>query len=682
MKTNINKVIFAGALALGMVSCGENSWNDHLDGFVGGPQFSDVQTLDYTLTAEDYTTIANNKANQAKAKAEGVSNELSAVGTLGYLNGQITPEGYLPGLLSDSTFQYYTLSDGSSVNLTYKVAENLPAEMVSMNAAKRYTVSEDDYKAAYGSDKNYSESFSPMAPASSNLPRILSEKYADAQSGDYVIVTYNNSDSSPVFSTPDTPPFEVSDVLNDAKVGDKVTANCIVTGICARGFIVTDKSASLLVYIGSNYDSSYAIGDQIEISGAVSQNNHGLQFDSKAVIKKVGRADNVTYPTPKVYTGADMDQAIQTTANFAPVYCEVTGTVKVSGNYYNLFVDGATTAQGSMYQLTNDQKAMLKDGEKCTLVGYFVSVSQQNKAPKFFNILLVGVKGASAKGVNAHKATRAAVELSSTTMAAIYKYDGSAWSQPGDVVVVQPSDYTEMGSNYGNLEGEQPEQYLPTFMSRKFPYGPADAVKYVVYRYFNGSATVTRSEQYEFKEGKWVNSISNEGVITQTRQFVRRGGSWKMDPSISLTLPAGKNQATSTWFYQAVVDWVKANISNGSEYIDKYGTAEYYSGCSSYQGNVNINADYSAITGNANYAGMDANAIVTLMKSRFEKETGPGALSVLYPDMAPIGDVEPTVTITFTAWTTGGTNKVYVIVFKCVEKGKFEFASCTWNDPE
>jgi hypothetical protein len=59
-----------------------------------------------------------------------------------------------------------------------------------------------------------------------------------------------------------------------------------------------------------------------------------------------------------------MDQAIQTTANFAPVYCEVTGTIKVSGNYYNLFVDGATKAQGSMYQLTNDQKAMLKNGEK------------------------------------------------------------------------------------------------------------------------------------------------------------------------------------------------------------------------------------------------------------------------------------------------------------------------------
>ena len=151
-----------------------------------------------------------------------------------------------------------------------------------------------------------------------------------------------------------------------------------------------------------------------------------------------------------------------------------------------------------------------------------------------------------------------------------------------------------------------------------------------------------------------------------------------MDPSISLVLPRGKNQATSMWFYQAAVDWVSANIENASSWVDSYGTGEYYSGCSAYQGNVNINSSYATLL--SYYPGVQPEEIVKMMKSRFEHETGPGALSLLYPNMAPIEGLEPTVTVTFTAWTTGGANVEYTIVWKCVEKGKFEFVSCTWND--
>ena len=76
MKTNIKNLLIAGGAMLALASCSENSWNDlYLDGFEGGFTPTDVQTIDYTLTAADYTRIADNRFNKALATKQGVSNE-------------------------------------------------------------------------------------------------------------------------------------------------------------------------------------------------------------------------------------------------------------------------------------------------------------------------------------------------------------------------------------------------------------------------------------------------------------------------------------------------------------------------------------------------------------------------------------------------------------------------------
>ncbi len=674
MKTYIKNTLLVGAVSLGMMSCSENSWNDHLDGFTGGPDFSNVQTLDYTLEVSDYELIAKNSANKALAESAGVADELKAVGSLGYLNDKILPAEYIPNLLQDPGFKYFTLSGGSSINVTYRIAKNLPEEMVNMNAASSYTVTKEDYQEAYGSEEDYAESFSPMATAAGNIPGILKSNFPDAAAGEYVLVNYNNSETSPVFNTPEDT-FEPSDILKDAKAGDDVTVNGVVTGVCARGFIFSDKGASVLVYLGSSYDGSYVLGDRLEISGTVGVNNNGLQFGESATIKKVGLESSVTYPAAKVYTGADMDAAIQTTDNFTAVYCSITGKVSVSGNYYNLMVDGASTSQGSFYMLTDAQKAMLKDGETCTVNGYFVSISKSGGVPKFFNILLTGVESSAKSPANVK---RRVATIANTAVSSLYLYDGSKWAPATDVTVLQPSDYKQMGVSGNALTADEARTMIPMFLSRTYPYAAAETSKYVLYSLKGSDGTSLRSVEYTYDGTQWVDSISEEGVITETNQFVFKSSGWKMDPSISLVLPRGKNQATSMWFYQAAVDWVSANIENASSWVDSYGTGEYYSGCSAYQGNVNINSSYATLL--SYYPGVQPEEIVKMMKSRFEHETGPGALSLLYPNMAPIEGLEPTVTVTFTAWTTGGANVEYTIVWKCVEKGKFEFVSCTWND--
>ena len=669
MKTIIKNAFLIGAVTLAVASCGENSWNDtYLPGFEGDKGFTDVQTLEYTLTDADYKRIADNKANSAIAKAAGLSKELTAVGTLHYLTQQISADVYIPNLLNDSTFQYFTLTDGSAINVTYNVAENLPAEMIGMNAASTYTVSKADYQKAYDSETDYAESFSPLAPASSNVPKLLAANFPNATAGSYVVVNYNNSDSEPVFQKV---PFEETDVIKPTlKKGDEIEVNGIVTAVCARGFVLTDKGGSILVYWSKGYDNSYSVGDQLTVKGAVGAYNTGFQLDgTKASVKKVGNTA-VTYPTPVVYDGAKADKAIQRKMDELGVYCQITGKVTISGNYVNVEIDGAEKATGSVYQATAEQKNLFKNNEKYVIDGYFLSVSLSNGEPKFFNIVVTGAKPVT-------KATRSAMtraaNIPSKGVNALYMYDGSSWEVASDAVVLQPSDYAMMGISGGYLTADQAASFIPRFMEVNYPYAAKDAKKYVVYAVKDGFMT----EEYTFNGSVWENSISNEGVVTLTRQFVRRDGKWFMDPSITLTLPSGRNQATSTWFFQTCVDWIRDNVQNGAAYITSYGNNEYYCGTSAFEGNIDLRPNKAVGQYAAGYEGMSDDEIVALMKKRFETEVCPGALSVLYPNLEPAPGVEPTVTINFSVYT--GSKASYTIIYKVVGKAKFEFVSCTWN---
>ncbi|MDE6792994.1 MAG: hypothetical protein K2J48_07925, partial [Muribaculaceae bacterium] len=166
MKTKYIKSL-ALLLGAGMLGgCGENAWNDHLDGFKEPDVYTKTETINYTLTETDYSTIAGLAANKTIAAADGEADALKAIGTNACFATQEQAQKYLPAFLANSSFPYFALNDGSSVKVSYALASGYSTEADAINAnCPLYKVTDEDYQGAWGSDEDFISGFAPVTPA-------------------------------------------------------------------------------------------------------------------------------------------------------------------------------------------------------------------------------------------------------------------------------------------------------------------------------------------------------------------------------------------------------------------------------------------------------------------------------------------------------------------------------------
>ena len=167
-----------------------------------------------------------------------------------------------------------------------------------------------------------------------------------------------------------------------AGAGEAATKGTVVATY-ARGFLMNDGTGSILVYQGS--DKGIIAGDAVTVSGTTSVYGGLLQFGNTAVVEKTGTA-TVTHPAVTVMDGAALDAFI---AAPAVKYVEYTGTLTISDNgYYNVAVDGATTAIGSIQYPQNAIKTNLTSGSVVKVTGYTIGVSSS----KYVNTMAVKVE--------------------------------------------------------------------------------------------------------------------------------------------------------------------------------------------------------------------------------------------------------------------------------------------------
>ena len=507
--------------------------------------------------------------------------------------------------------------------------------------------------------------------------------FCSISSGKYINVVVVSVDEAPAIgggTEPEAPKY--TSALGSAVLGDFVEVDGYISAVSTQGPILTDNGGSILLYKSSGYE----VGDEVSVSGTISSYNCGFQIGTADItIEKTGTT-TVSYPEALDITGAYADELLTTRVNDEyAYYAKMTGTVAVSGNYYNFNIPGAETAVGSIYGATDEVKAMVEDGMPCTIYGYFISISKSSGAPKFINMVVTSVEPTT-RGI-----APLALKVKSEKQYAFFKFNGSAY-EATDIVAVQPADYTAMGQGYGNFTAPAQDSYLPKFLSEKYPYAQVDDKLYVGYRCYSGGATSWKVDEYLFN-GEWTKTAYFE---SRQDQFRKTEGEWLIDRTLELDFTSTSSPETKA-FYQYCVNWVydfkdvpmgapardnageiisteivliDGNKPAGNYWVSNYGNNEFYTGASAYYGNMDWRP--SAVKGGFAAAGMgdlSDDEILAKLKEH-TAEVYAEVLGYMYPEVT--ADDYKKVIIKVYCY---GPNKNYSFTFDVVDEGKFQYAA-------
>lgn len=222
------------------------------------------------------------------------------------------------------------------------------------------------------------------------------------------------------------------------------TLESTVAAKTTKGFVLSDGATAIYVY--DNGVNPVEIGDVLKVLATKTTYNGVPELATVTSVEKTGTA-SVDYPAAKDVT-ADAATYAATVAE----YIQFTGVLKVSGNYFNVEIDGADPAakQGSVVNPIDALGAKDFDGKKVTVTGFFNGLSGGSK---YLNVIATKIEEAGAKGTLANPYTplEACEVVKDLTWT-----DNNTYDTTGDVYVAgkisriaNKGTYTE-GGTYGN----------------------------------------------------------------------------------------------------------------------------------------------------------------------------------------------------------------------------------------
>lgn len=137
----------------------------------------------------------------------------------------------------------------------------------------------------------------------------------------------------------------------------------LVTGVTLKSYVITDATGSILVF--ANEDPKVKVGDKINVTGTTGKHN-GLMQITAPTATVVSSGNAVSYPAALELTEAKMKEDAPT----AVTYVSFTGTVKKSGNFYNIFVGSYTAKDLSCSYYTGNMEGFV--GSDIKVEGWYV----------------------------------------------------------------------------------------------------------------------------------------------------------------------------------------------------------------------------------------------------------------------------------------------------------------------
>ena len=255
-----------------------------------------------------------------------------------------------------------------------------------------------------------------------------------------------NSSKSVSVSQPGVPPTgqSVTEIVALPDNSGVETLESTVVAKTGRGFVISDGTTAIYAYdSGAN---AVEVGDKVKVMATKTTYNGVPELATLTSVEKTGTA-SVVHPTVKDITASVLDY----TASVAE-FIQFTGTLKVSGNYYNVEFDGVDTGvkQGSIVYPVEALDAKSFDGQTVTVTGYFNGLSSGGK---FVNVIAVKIAGANAKGslANPYTPAEAAAAVAGLTWTSNTEYESTdeVYMKGKICRIASGGTYTEGGS-YGN----------------------------------------------------------------------------------------------------------------------------------------------------------------------------------------------------------------------------------------
>lgn len=166
---------------------------------------------------------------------------------------------------------------------------------------------------------------------------------------------------------PEPEPTPGCDLISSITAEGEYTVQGTVVAVGYQAYVIADQSGYLLIY-GTNHGRSHL--DIVKLTG----NAHRYQgyetnvFQMKDVTPQVvGKASGWDY-RPLNIDGRTLDSMINTKADCIEV--QLTGTLKMSGNYANITVDDASKQGSISYMLTSAYTSW--DGQRINVKGFLV----------------------------------------------------------------------------------------------------------------------------------------------------------------------------------------------------------------------------------------------------------------------------------------------------------------------
>lgn len=463
---------------------------------------------EFTLTTEDYAAIVE----------QGEDEDADYYETFEAFSSVDDAKDMLPSFLSN---KYPLWGQSSSVLVHYNLYDGNPSEVSSFVNAEAYVLASEDYTIA-GANAFYQDE-DPDA----TIEGLLLNEIIAPEAGDVVRVQYKQFTEEPVIGFAPIQEYNFTNSLDSWTTEEESGVDAVWTEnaeyVQGNGFFSGSQVAN----------EEWLVSPSIDLTGESNlkfQITHSIKYASDLSLLKIlvstDYVDDVTTATWNEIT-------LATAAS--------EDTLDPSEDYDFSAYDGETVNIALKYESTDSDAGR-------------------------WRVASVALKTTGIEG-------------DTLTKSDYYQYtEDGTWEIVNDVKYLTSDDYDFMGENqgqpgqYNNFSGSLlASDYLPAFLSLKYPFAQEEDSMYIMYKYYGGSAvgTVTKGNLYTVINGVWTPSIAS-------LQFGFDNGIWVPDNTIKYTL------VTADYSYIASQLLTEEGFEAAAGNLDSYGNFNTASGSSGW----------------------------------------------------------------------------------------------------